>query len=132
MKAYYLIPAGYHNIYMATWKDKYKNMSTKMSILFNQICFNEEMLPKCTYFKLHDPAAYQYNSSLEYRCDRLKWEISLCKENNSTLNLEIQKICGKLESSITHQQLHKLDYRLSIIINKNDYWHKLIPQKKFL
>ena len=27
---------------------------------------NEEMLPKYTYFKLHDPAAHKYNSTLEY------------------------------------------------------------------
>ena len=32
-----------------------------MSIMFNQICINENMLPKYTYFKLHDPAAYIYN-----------------------------------------------------------------------
>ena len=28
--------------------------------MFNEICINEEMLPKYTYFKLHDPAAYKY------------------------------------------------------------------------
>ena len=38
-----------------------------MSIMFNEICINEEMLPKYTYFKLHDPAAHTYNSTLEYR-----------------------------------------------------------------
>ena len=35
----------------------------KMSIIFNEICINEEMLPKYTYFKLHDPAAHKYKSS---------------------------------------------------------------------
>ena len=30
------IPVGYHNIDMGTWKDKYKNMMTKMSISFSQ------------------------------------------------------------------------------------------------
>ncbi len=28
--------------------------------MFNEICINEEMLPKYTYFKLHDP---EYNKS---------------------------------------------------------------------
>ena len=37
--------------------------------MFNEICINEEMLPKYTYFKLHDPAAHKYNSTLEYRRD---------------------------------------------------------------
>ena len=27
----------------------------------------EEILPKYTYFKLHDPAAHKYNSTLQYR-----------------------------------------------------------------
>ena len=36
-----------------------------MSIMFNEVCINEEMLPKYTYFKLHDPAAHKYNSTLE-------------------------------------------------------------------
>ena len=34
-----------------------------MSIMFNQICFNEEMLPKYTYLKVHDPAAHKYNGN---------------------------------------------------------------------
>ena len=45
------------------------------------ICMNEEMLPKYTYFKLHDPAAHKYNSTLEYRRDLVKRQITLCKNN---------------------------------------------------
>ena len=48
----------------------------KMSIMFNYICINEEMLPKYTYFKLHDPAANKYNSTLEYRRDLVKRKIN--------------------------------------------------------
>ena len=51
----------------------------KMSIMFNEICINEEMLPKYTYFKLHDPAAHKYKSTLEYRRDLVKRQITLCK-----------------------------------------------------
>ena len=36
-----------------------------MYIMFNQIYINEEMLPKYTYFKLYDPAAHKYNTTLE-------------------------------------------------------------------
>ena len=59
----------------------------KMSIMFNEICINEEMLPKYTYFKLHDPAAHKYNSTLEYRRDLVKRQITLCKNNIHSLNL---------------------------------------------
>ena len=72
------------------------------------------MLPKYTYFKLHDPAAYKYNSTLEYRRDLVKKQITLCKNNINTVNLESQKIRDKLESSITPAQLHELDNRLSV------------------
>ena len=99
-----------------------------MSIML--ICINEEMLPKYTYFKLHDPAAHKYNSTLEYRRDLVKRQITLCKNNNHSLNLESQKIRDKLESSITPAQLHELDNRLSVIINKSDYEYKLTLQKK--
>ena len=34
-----------------------------MSILFNQICINEEKLLKYTYFKLDGPVGYQYNNT---------------------------------------------------------------------
>ncbi len=47
----------------------------KMSIMFNEICINEEMLPKYTYFKLRDHAAHKYNSTLEYRRDLVKRQI---------------------------------------------------------
>ena len=78
---------------------------------------------KYTYFKLPDPAAHKYNSTLEYRRDLVKRQITLCKNNIHSLNLESQKIQNKLESSITPAQLHKLNDRLSVIINKSDYEH---------
>ena len=43
------------------------------------------MLPKYTYFKLHDPAAHKYNSTLEYGRDLVKRQITLCKNNIKTL-----------------------------------------------
>ena len=106
-----------------------KNMKTKMSVMFKEICINEEMLPKYTYFKPHDPAAHKYNSPLEYSHDIVKRQITLCKNNINTLNLESQKIRDKLESSITPAQLHELDNRFSVIINKSDYEHSFLFKK---
>ena len=56
-----------------------------MSIMFNEICINEEMLPKYTYFKLDDPAVHKYNNTLEYRRDLVKRQITLCKNNINTI-----------------------------------------------
>ena len=47
----------------------------------------KEMLPKCTYFKLHDPVAHKYNSTLEYTHDHVKRKIILGKNNINTLNI---------------------------------------------
>ena len=64
-----------------------------MSIMFNEICINEEMLPKYTYFKLHDPAAHKYNSTLEYRRDLVKRQITLCTPLHS---------CNMLKQKLHH------------------------------
>ncbi len=56
------------------------------------------MLPKYTYFKLHDPVARKYNSTLEYRLDLVKRQITLCKNNINTLNLDTNALL--LQSSI--------------------------------
>ena len=50
------------------------------------------MLPKYAYFKLRDHAAHKYNSTLEYRRDPMKRQITLCKNNISTLNLDVMYI----------------------------------------
>ena len=53
----------------------------KKSIMLNEICINEEMQPKYTYFILHDPAAHKYNSTLEYRRDLVKRQITFCRNS---------------------------------------------------
>ena len=86
----------------------------KMSIMFNEICINEEMLPKYTYFKLHDPAAHKYNSTLEYRRDLVKRQITLCKNNIHSLHLESSTAKMPLHSSnMIKQKLHHFCNRSS-------------------
>ena len=62
-----------------------------MSIMFNEISINEEMLPKYTYFKLHNPASHKYKYTLEYRRDLVKRQITPCKNSINTLNLDGQE-----------------------------------------
>ena len=38
---------------------------------------------------IHDPTAYEYNSTLEYRRDLLKRQITLCKNNIHSLTVVI-------------------------------------------
>ena len=53
------------------------------------------MLPKYTYFKLHDPAAHKYNSTLEYRRDLVKRQITLCKNNINRLKQKLHHFCNR-------------------------------------
>ena len=83
-----------------------------------------------SFIALGRSSGQQHNSTFEYRRDLVKRQITLCKDNVNTLYLETQKIREKLKNSITPEQLHELDNRLSVIINKSDYEHKLTFQKK--
>ena len=62
--------------------------------MFNEICIEEEIMPKYTYFKPRDPAAHKYNSTLEYRRDLVKRQITLCKNNGYSYKIVmyIQKL----------------------------------------
>ena len=80
-----------------------KYVDKKMSIMFNEICINEEMLPKYTCFKLHDPAAHKYNSTLECRHDLVKRQITLCKNN---INTQYKR--SFLQSSNVHSKVTSL------------------------
>ena len=62
------------------------------------------MLPNYTYFKLHDPAAHKYNSTLEYRRDLLKRQITLYKNNINTHNNSTDAHSNKVVMYI--QKLH--------------------------
>ena len=55
-----------------------------MSLLFNQTCLNERLLPKYTYFKIHDLAAHIQ----KYWCSLVKRQINYKKETINTLNTE--------------------------------------------
>ena len=39
-----------------------------LSLLFNETCLNERLLPNYTYFKIHDPAAHHDTDTQKYRC----------------------------------------------------------------
>ena len=71
----------------------------------------EEILPKYAYLKQHDPAAHRYNSTLEYRGDLVKRQITLCEDNINTLNPEIQKIREKLVSYTTPEHIQEQTFR---------------------
>ena len=65
--------------------DLVKGITEKITMTFNAICINEELLSKCTYVKYHVLAAHQYISNLDVIC-----------KNNSYNNTVIQRIQKKM------------------------------------
>ena len=106
----YPIHAGYYKIDTATWKINRKTGRQNLSILFNQICINEEMPPKYAYFKLRDPAAYQYIRTLEYRRDLVKRQITLYKDINYPILAAYYKI-----DTATWKKNTKIDKNIYIV-----------------
>ena len=51
-----------------------------MSLLFNQACLNEGLLPKYTCFKMHDPAAHDYTDTQKYWCSLVKDKLPTIKK----------------------------------------------------
>ena len=53
-----------------------------MSLLFNQTCLNERLLPNYTYFKINYPAALHDIDTQKFRCSYVKRQINYNKEKN--------------------------------------------------
>ena len=54
-----------------------------MSLLFNQTCLNERLLPNYTYFKIHDPAAHHDTDTQKYFCSLVERQINFNKEKKN-------------------------------------------------
>ena len=66
------IPTWNQDTYQETWKDLNKIILTNVSLLFNQTCLNERLLPNYTYFKIHDPAAHHDTDTQKHHCSVVK------------------------------------------------------------
>ena len=62
-----------------------------MSLLFNQTCLNERLLPNYTYFEIHYPVAPHDTDTQKYRCSLLKRQINNNKEKINNLNTDTCK-----------------------------------------
>ena len=49
-----------------------------VSLLFNQTCLNERLLPKCKYFKTHGLAAHDDDDTRKNRYSLVKRQINNC------------------------------------------------------
>ena len=79
-----------------------------MSLLFNETCLNEQLLPNYTYSKIHDPRAHHDTDTKKYHCSLVKRQINYNQEKINTLNTEAHNVYNKfknsLNSTITHRR----------------------------
>ena len=99
-----------------------------MSLVFNETCFNERLLPNNTYFKIHDPAAHHNTDNQKYCCSLVKRQINFNREKIITLNTKAHNMASEGSKSardnfgkFTHQfqpETKTLIRKLERILNK--------------
>ena len=68
-----------------------------MSVVFNEFCINEGLLPNYTIHKLHDAAAKQNKTITEFRRELVLEQITSTKNEIKHLNEEFEKTREQLK-----------------------------------
>ena len=87
----YTIPNYIRRTYRKIEKISLKIIRNRWSTSFNETCINENILPKYTKFRLHDPAITQTPTTLKYRKYLIEKEIRKSKEALKFLSTELLK-----------------------------------------
>ena len=82
-----------------------KYIQNSYSILFNKTCIKEELLPKYTELRLHDPVAKEQKFTIEYRKELLKYQLKQCEENSTGLSKAIQNVKTAIMGNIRDDAL---------------------------
>ena len=81
----------------------------KMSVVFNELCINEGLLPKYTIHKLHDAAAKQNKTITEFRKELILKQITSSKKDIEQLNEEFEKTRDQLKKKLVPKKLFKFN-----------------------
>ena len=109
------------------WK---KIKRKKMSVVFNEFCINEGLLPNYTIHKLHDAAAKQNKTITEFRRELVLEQITSTKNEIKHLNEEFEKTRDQLKEKIRPEEITKVEDCLHQIISKEDQQHRQNILKK--
>ena len=100
------------------------------SVVFNETCIKENILPKYTLFKLHDPAAKREDSTTEFRQKLILRQITSAKEEIERLEIESEEQENLLKSKLTVETLNQIKSYLEQIVSKADLQHRLKITRK--
>ena len=75
-----------------------KLIHIQSSLVFNEICINENILPNYTRIRPHDPAARSEQCTMEYRKQLVKRQIKAKKEESENVQQELNTLWSEFNS----------------------------------
>ena len=93
----YTVPDDLKSLFRSLEKISKKIIMSKWSLKFNRTCLTENILPKYSNFKNHDPAVARSKTTLDYRKYLVNREIKLQESKLSSMNLEKDTLEKKIE-----------------------------------
>ena len=96
-----------------------KHIMSKWSIVFNETCLKENLLPIYSNFRHHDPALARTKRTIDYKKYLIDRQINLHKKKISDLEKEIELLEREIEEYDFDQQLKRTtkDLLHNIIVN---------------
>ena len=96
----------------------------EISVVFNEFCIKESLLPKYTIFKLHDPAAKHSTSTTEFRRELVLRQITSAKNDIEHLNEEFEEIKNALKKKLHADDYNRVYNCIQQVITKENLHHR--------
>jgi hypothetical protein len=101
------LPIQTKNIVRSIEKTNKKIVNKTNSLVFNETCLKEKILPTYTNIRTHDPAAREETITVKYRYELIQRQIKLINCELEKLKAEITENYRKLSQDITNEQRHR-------------------------
>lgn len=105
------LPPGTKKLIRTIERTNRKLAKAHNSLVYNETCIKEDILPKYTNLKLHDPAAKETSFTKEYRKNLVVYQIECKRKVVQALKDELQKLHDELSAcqidDIKRQQIER-------------------------
>ena len=93
-------------------------------MIFNKTFLNNDLLPKYTIFKLHNPTVYAENTTKKFRKHFSERQVTLSKNVSQEIHIEVTRSMESLINMTFEAQQSEIQHILSEILPDNDLQHK--------
>ena len=127
----FYLPSGTKKLIRTIERNNRKLAKAYNSLLFNEACLKEDILPKYTNIKVHDPAAKKKAFTKEYRKNLVTYQIISKRKIVQELQEELRKLHDELsECSIDATKRQQIESELEASFHNADHSNKLKIIKK--